>query len=98
MQIVNQMPAASNFTSGTLNMEAVFFFYRMFVTIRETTQCHILQESNLHTYHKDSLRFQQELTFTKLSTILSLKGLFMRSCKLFIVLLEVCKSDTIVAE
>jgi len=70
----------------------------MFLTIHETTQCHILQEYNLHTYHQGSLRFQQELTFTKLSTIHSFRGLFMRSCKVFIVLLEVCKSDTIVAE
>jgi hypothetical protein len=39
-----------------------------------------------------------ELTFTKLSIMLSLRGLFMRSCSVWIASLEVCRSDTIVAE
>jgi hypothetical protein len=96
MQFTSQVPAASIFTSGTLNMEAVFFLSN--VTMQEATQHHIQEDSNFHIYDHESLRFHQELTFTKMSIILSLRRLFMRSCKVFIALLEVCKSDTIVAE
>jgi hypothetical protein len=39
-----------------------------------------------------------ELTFTKVSIMLSFRGLLMRSCRVWIALLEVCRSDTIVAE
>jgi hypothetical protein len=75
-----------------------YFSSRLFVIMHETTQRNIQEDSNFHIYHHESLRFLKELTFTKMSIILSFRGLFIRSCKVFMALLEVCKSDTIVAE